>query len=234
MQQRKHAQGAAQKVREVLRAHAFVGELPGTGLRAYQAPDVFALWEAWERALGVSLSEAPFWATVWPAAWATARWLSEDPTPVRGKRVLELGCGGAVASIAAARAGARQVVANDIDAAALVVAQLNAQLNQVTVQLDNTNRAQTGSFGEAQTVLVADMFYERQVSAVLVQHLARFVEQGGEVWVADGGRPFAPQRGHLAHCEELPVNLGLEGARSRTVRIWRWAPGALGPGSSSP
>src|SRR5690606_8318664 len=115
------------------------------GLRAHVARDIFALWEDWERALGVSLSEPPFWGVVWPAAWGLGRWLAQNPAPVRGRRVLDLGCGSGLGALALARAGAAQVVANDIDPAALVVTALHAELNGLQVQLDESDRLSSGS-----------------------------------------------------------------------------------------
>ena len=44
-----------------------------------------------------------------------ARFLPERPDWVRGKRVLDFGCGSGVVAIAAARAGASEVIACDID-----------------------------------------------------------------------------------------------------------------------
>ena len=50
---------------------------------------------------------------------------------VRGKRVIDFAAGSGVSSMAAARAGAASVIANDIDALSLVAARLNAEANGV-------------------------------------------------------------------------------------------------------
>ena len=56
----------------------------------------------------------PYWADLWPAARVLAAALSEGQTPARGPRprLLELGCGLGLATIAALRAG-YDVVATD-------------------------------------------------------------------------------------------------------------------------
>ena len=48
----------------------------------------------------------PYWCRPWPSALALAQLLTAQPELVRGRRVLELGCGLGLAGIAAARAGA--------------------------------------------------------------------------------------------------------------------------------
>jgi predicted nicotinamide N-methyase len=65
-------------------------------LVAHHAPDVFALWEAWEAECGAPQA-VPFWATVWPAAQLLARVLQAESAWVRGHTVLDLGCGGGAA-----------------------------------------------------------------------------------------------------------------------------------------
>ena len=68
-------------------------------LVAHHAPDVFALWQAWEDECGAPQT-VPFWATVWPAAQLLARVVQAEPAWVRGQTVLDLGCGSGVAGIA--------------------------------------------------------------------------------------------------------------------------------------
>jgi predicted nicotinamide N-methyase len=47
-------------------------------LVAHHAPDVFALWQAWEDECGAPQT-VPFWATVWPAAQLLARVVQAEP-----------------------------------------------------------------------------------------------------------------------------------------------------------
>ena len=60
----------------------------------------------------------PYWAFCWGSGQALARWLLDHPDEVRGRRVVDFGSGSGVAGIAAAMAGAREVVAVDVDPAA--------------------------------------------------------------------------------------------------------------------
>ena len=63
------------------------------------------IWEAAEHLAGRHLP-APFWAYPWPGGVALARVLLDAPAIVAGLRVVDIGCGGGVAALAAARAGA--------------------------------------------------------------------------------------------------------------------------------
>lgn len=79
------------------------------------------------------LYEPPYWAFCWASGLALARFLAEQPQWVKGKRVLDFGAGSGVAAIAAARAGALEVVACDLDPLALAACRANAQLNDVAL-----------------------------------------------------------------------------------------------------
>ena len=62
---------------------------------------------------------APYWSVLWRSGVALAREL--DDQELDGRRVVELGCGLAVPSIAAARGGAKVIATDgDIDALGLV------------------------------------------------------------------------------------------------------------------
>lgn len=193
-------------------------------LMAHQAIDVFALWEAWETEAGRVLPP-PYWAVVWPASRALIEAMAAGCVALAGRRVLEIGCGGAAAAIAAARAGAAGVEANDIDPAALHVAGRNAAANGVELRVSSIDYA-GGDSGEpdAEVVLIADLFYERSCSERLAALLARLRARGAQVLVADGGRPFAPRAGiELVWQSSVEVDGDLEGVTARTVRVLRLA-----------
>jgi len=65
-----------------------------------------------------------------PTTQLCLHWLAQQD--LRGKRVLDYGCGSGVLAIAAALLGARQVDAVDIDPQALTATRNNAQYNQIS------------------------------------------------------------------------------------------------------
>ncbi len=191
------------------------------GLLAHQARDPFALWQAWEEEAGRVLPP-PFWATVWPAASALGRCIRDGAVAVAGRRVLEVGCGGAVVSIAAALTGATSVEANDIDPVAVHVAGLNAQANGVSLRLTTTDYTAGARLPGCELVLAADLFYERTISERLLKRLRTVRQAGSEVVLADAGRPFAPAAGlELVRSETVAVDSSLEGVATRKVQVLR-------------
>ena len=131
---------------------------------------------------------APYWSVLWRSGVALAREL--DGVALRGLRVLELGCGLAVPSIAAARAGAA-VLATDACGEALELVARNARANGVRVETATVDWAEPDELvGRApfDLVLAADVLYERAGVAQLLSLLPRLAP---EAWLADPGRPGA-------------------------------------------
>lgn len=188
-------------------------------LTAHQAPDVFALWQAWEEESGGE-RDIPFWAVVWPGALVLARYLSWGNIRVSNRAVLDLGCGGGIAGIAAARAGARLVIANDIDPVALHLTERNSKANGITLQISGKDLIKENNLNGIDLILVADMFYQLDPAKRLLGFLRQAQQQGTTVLIADGQRPFAPRSGIKVLAEEkVPVNKDLEGTGERRVRL---------------
>ncbi|WP_434696669.1 methyltransferase [Pseudomonas sp. Z1-14] len=152
--------------------------LPGTDL---------ALWlidgENMDRAFSPEetrriLHEPPYWSFCWASGLALARYLAEHPQWVEGKRVLDFGAGSGVAGIAAIKAGAREVVACDLDPLALAASRANALLNGVELNYSADFFAEADRFD---LILVADVLYDRANLPLLDQFLSR----GREALVAD-------------------------------------------------
>lgn len=124
------------------------------------------------------LHEPPYWSFCWASGLAMARFLAEQPEWVRGKRVLDFGAGSGIAGIAAARAGASEVVACDLDPLALEACRANAALNGVSLGYSEDFFAEDDRFD---LILVADVLYDRANLPLLDQFLSR----GRQALVAD-------------------------------------------------
>jgi predicted nicotinamide N-methyase len=124
------------------------------------------------------LHEPPYWSFCWASGLAVAHYLAANPQWVEGKRVLDFGSGSGVAAIAAAKAGALEVVACDLDPLALAACRANAVLNQVELSYSADFFAEADRFD---LILVADVLYDR-ANLPLLDH---FLSRGREALVAD-------------------------------------------------
>lgn len=191
-------------------------------LLAHHAHSLIDVWEAAERLAGRMLP-APFWAYPWAGGSALARVLLDRPELARGKRVLDFGAGGGVVAIAAARAGAAHVVANDIDAAALLVCRIAASTQGAHIETLHADVCADPSRVEAfDLVLCSDLYYERLETPRQKRVLARARRAGAEVIVADAGRAYFDAHGMELLGEFIvPVPPDLEGEEHRHARVFR-------------
>ncbi len=111
-----------------------------------------------------------YWCFCWASGQVLARFILDEPVWVRGKRVVDFGCGSGVVAIAAALAGASEVIACDLDPAALMATAENARLNAVNVELlANADDL----VGGCDILIVADVLYDRANFPLLAEFLAR-------------------------------------------------------------
>lgn len=96
----------------------------------------------------------PYWAFCWGSGLALARFVLDHPDRVRGKRVLDLGTGSGIVALAAARSGAAEVIALDLDPVARNAARLNAEHNKLEIKTSATAPEQWD------LMLAADVLYE--------------------------------------------------------------------------
>lgn len=152
--------------------------LPGTDLKLWliDAANMDRCFSPEETRL--ILEEPPYWCFCWASGLVLARWLAERSEWVRGKRVLDFGAGSGVAAIAAAKAGALEVVACDLDPLAIESCRANAELNGVELSYSTDFFAEADRFD---LIIVADVLYDR-ANLPLLDH---FLSRGREALVAD-------------------------------------------------
>ena len=143
----------------------------------------------------------PYWAVAWPGGEALARYLLDAPHLARDRRVYELGCGGGIAAIAAARTGAATVTAVDTDPLAVRAVHANAALNGVSLSSCATDPLPQAPPNDVDLILAADLWYEAWIGRRVTPWLRAAAARGVTVLTADPGRRFAPRAGYctLAH-----------------------------------
>ena len=103
------------------------------------------------------VAEPAYWSFCWASGQVLANWILANPGWVANRRVLDFGAGSGIVAIAAARAGAREVIACDVDPASLDAVAANAAMNGVEVTLcgDWGQRP-----GKLDVVTAADVLYD--------------------------------------------------------------------------
>ncbi len=133
----------------------------------------------------------PYWAELWPSASALAR--AVGVRALRGARVLELGCGLGLPSLAAAAAGGR-VLATDWAPDAMALLERNAARNGLTIEVQTVSWAAPEAIvarAPWDLVIASDVLYEPRNGEALLPLLPRLVDVRGQIWLADPGRPAA-------------------------------------------
>ena len=184
----------------------------------HQADEPIALWEKTEES-GAE-QPPPFWAFAWAGGQALARHVLDHPALVEGRSVLDLATGSGLVAVAAARAGADPVTANDIDPLSLAAAEVNAAANGVTVravQADLLDSDET--YG---VILAGDVFYSREMAARVLPFLRRAAGRGTLVLVGDPGRAYLPADGLIRQASyDVPVVEALESVPVRHTTVWQ-------------
>ena len=134
----------------------------------------------------------PYWADVWPSARVLAERIARI-TP-GDRRLLELGCGAGLVSVAAALAGF-DVTATDYYDEALRFTALNVLAN--TGALIETQIADWRRFphdlGRFDLVVASDVLYERPYADLIASVIDRTLTARGMAIIADPGRLAAPE-----------------------------------------
>ena len=160
------------------------------------------------------IRDPAYWAFCWGSGLALARYLLERPDWVRGRRVVDLGSGSGIVAIAAALAGAEQVIACDTDPHARLATEMNATLNDVRVSVQDVLP------DRCELLLMADVLYDRSNLPLLA--LAQ--SHASEVLVADSRVTDLPDPSYreIARIDALTIpNLG-EFDEFRTAHLFHW------------
>jgi len=171
--------------------------------------------------IGISSSMWPLFGMIWPSGLhLAARIAARGLTP--GERVLEIGCGLALASLVAHRHGA-DVTASDCHPLTAGFLKANLRLNGLSslkyrngnwnnpvapVARNGHSRLRT-VVGEYDFIIGSDVLYERDEGAALSGFIARHASAAAEVWIVD------PDRANRATFNRQMAALGFGVTESR-------------------
>jgi predicted nicotinamide N-methyase len=187
------------------------------------ADESVPLWLKTEEELATIGLPPPYWAFAWAGGQALARYVLDNTHVVAGQRVLDLASGSGLVAIAAAKAGAAPVIAADIDAFTEAAVALNAEANDVYIEVLVQDLLDRPASPEPRydVILVGDLFYERDTAARALSFLDRHAATGTRVLVGDPGRTYLPED-RLTRLAEysVPVTRELEDLEIKRTTVW--------------
>jgi predicted nicotinamide N-methyase len=183
------------------------------------AGELTSVWEA----TGGLATRAPFWAFAWAGGQALARYVLDHPEDVAGRYLLDFGAGSGLVAIAAAKAGAAQVLAADTDPFAAAAISANAKLNGTAVVVTTADLIDTIDV-RWEVVTAGDVCYEQSMTKRVTPWLRTLAGRGSLVLLGDPGRAYLPATG-LRERTRYCVQASLLGIReARTGAVWEVLP----------
>ena len=207
------------------------------------ATEVVPLWRKTEEELEAEGIPPPYWAFAWAGGQALARYVLDHREVVTARSVLDFGTGSGLVAIAAAKAGARMVVAADIDGFAVTAIGLNCWANGISCMvrkpaMEGNGQGRRGEKIEIVTediigrpcawdvILVGDMCYERPLAERLLHWLEDCARQGANVLLGDPGRTYFPGTGAAKLATyRVQTTRELEDREIRETSVFRYKPG---------
>lgn len=163
--------------------------------------------------------DAPYWPLLWPPAVAMARAVAAAGWKP-GTKILEVGCGIGLASLAAASTRTWHVTASDRQADAVRLAVANGALNGLDIEgltLD-WHHPFDRTFD---VILGCEIIYDDRLHAPLLGLLDHMLSADGDVWLADHGRMHTPL--FTVRAEDAGFNVALVDERGCSLSSFRTA-----------
>lgn len=137
------------------------------------------------------LEHAPYFGVLWPAGKALAAYVVQNVTRLEGRQILEVGCGLALPSLLLGKLGI-EVTASDNHPDVPLFLERNQKLNKINLPLFSAVdwRKSPNSAPSWDRIIGSDILYESYQPQALLEVLGRLLKPGGEVWIADHGRPY--------------------------------------------
>ena len=191
-------------------------------LRLHLVTEDCPWWRSTPEQLEAQGVDEPFWGFAWAGGQALARYLIDRPQRVSG-RVLDFGAGCGICGLGAARAGAAQVLAADIDPICEAACRLNADANGLLLETctrDLLGRPVDKELGVA-LVLAGDMTYEAHLTRCALGWFRELEARGVPVLIGDPGRGFLDGGLEALASYDAPADNDGRGQWLRETTVWR-------------
>ncbi len=133
----------------------------------------------------------PYWCELWPSSIALSGFLVKHPALVRGRTVLEIGCGLGLSGIVATALGG-MVTLTDYIQDAIDVAAFNWKLNfesEPAVKILDWREPE--NFGRFEVLLASDVAYESRSFKSLIKAIKLLLKKDGIVLISEPNRKFS-------------------------------------------
>jgi len=204
-----------------IRAHTRLQRPPhAPELQLWLADEVTPIWRLTEEEMGAMGLPPPFWAFAWAGGQAVARRLLDTPEEARGKRVFDLATGSGLVAIAAAKCGAIEVEAADVDPWCEAAVALNGEANGVLVGFRAGNPLERAP-PDADLITAGDVCYEKPMTEAVLAWLAEAHRRGTRVLIGDPGRSYFPKQGLVRLAEyQVQTTRELEDQEVKRTGVW--------------
>lgn len=199
-------------------------------LTLHMADEVTPLWKLTEQLGEESGLPPPYWAFAWVGGQALARYLLDNPVVVEGRRVIDFASGSGIVAIAAMKAGAREVLAADIDPYCGAALTLNAAANRVVVRFTGEDLLAAPPPAWAEVILAGDICYEKPMAEQAMNWLRAAHRAGATVLIGDPGRSYFSGSGlHKLAEYQVEFTRELEAREVMKSCVWTHSPRLIGP-----
>jgi ETFB lysine methyltransferase len=155
----------------------------------------------------------PFFMFYWPGGQGMSKFILDNSEIVRNKRVLDFGSGCGASAIAAKLSHCSKSIANDISENALIAAEMNAELNNVTIETDSRNLINCNeTIRNFDIVMFGDVFYDEEFAQQLLPWIRMLVKNDKLCLIGDPGRHALSRNLNLKKLAtyQLPENICIE------------------------
>ena len=190
-------------------------------LRLHLADEITPIWRLTEERLAEIGLPPPFWAFAWAGGQAVARHVLDNPKLVAGRQVLDFATGSGLVAIAAMRAGAKGVLASDVDDFCGPAVALNAAANGVQVRYTASDLLEGPVPDRIEVILAGDICYEQPLAGRVLAWLTRARAEGRTVLIGDPMRTYFPREGLIKLAEyQVPTTRELEDFEVKRTSVW--------------
>ena len=185
------------------------------------ADEITPIWKLTEEALAEIGLPPPFWAFAWAGGQALARYVLDHREVAAGKTVIDFASGSGLVGIAAALAGAKDVLCADIDAYCEAALAVNATANGVACRFTGEDLLEAAPPAWAQVILAGDICYEKPLAERVLAWLHAARDAGATVLIGDPGRSYFPRSGLTQLAEyQVPTTTELEDMAVKKTAVW--------------